>query len=239
MDIVVPTILTASREDLEAKLLRLTGLVSAVQIDVVDGRFAKPATWPYAQRIDEEHLTKETGWLHDFGAFQYEIDLMVEHPEETVGLWIAAGASRIVVHIESVQNLPHLIDELKRKYGYEKGFAPDLLSFGLALNIDTDTSTIEPYLALVDYVQFMGIQTIGKQGQPFDARVLRKIETFHKTHPEILTQIDGGASLKTAPALLDAGIDRLIVGSDLWEETDLASELDRFAAIAEEHGRYS
>lgn len=238
MDIVVPTILTASREDLEAKLVRLTGLVSLVQIDVVDGRFAGPATWPYAQKESDEYFRREAGWLHDFGDFQYEIDLMVEHPEETAGLWIAAGASRLVIHIESVQDFPHLIESLKRKFGYEKGFMPDLLSFGLAINIDTHTDTIEPHLDLIDYVQFMGIKTIGKQGQPFDTRVLTKIEAFHKAHPNTPTQIDGGASLKTAPALLDAGVDRLVVGSDLWEESDLAAELDRFAVIAEEHGTY-
>lgn len=239
MNIVVPTILTASREDLENKLQRLEGLVESVQIDVVDGRFAGPATWPYASSKDLEGLSDQEGWLRELGDFKYEIDLMVENPEETAGLWIAAGATRIVVHIESTKYLPRLIGELKSKYGYEKGFAPDLLSFGLALNIDTDTSAIEPYLETADYVQFMGIATIGKQGQPFDTRVVDKIASFRRAHPGVLVQIDGGASLKTAPALLGAGVDRLIVGSDLWEETDLAAELTRFQQLSEEHGRYA
>ncbi len=238
MSIVVPSILTDTRKDVEEKLGRLKGLVSSVQIDVVDGMFAGPATWPYAQH-EEEHLMQGMLQLRDFGDFHYEVDLMVERPEETVGLWIAAGATRIVVHIESTKNIQQIITELQLKYGYEKGFASDLLSFGLALSIDTPTQTIESYLDEVDYVQFMGIKTIGKQGQPFDERVLEKIKTFRKTHPEILVQIDGGASLKTAAALLDAGVGRLVVGSDLWGEADLAAELERFATIAEEHGRYN
>ncbi len=163
---------------------------------------------------------------------------MVETPEESAGFWIAAGATRIVIHVESTRYLPQLIEELQKKYGYERGFAPDLLSFGLAINIATDTALLEPYLSFADYVQFMGISTIGKQGQPFDERVLRKIETFRRQHPDVLLQIDGGASLRTAPALLSAGIDRLIVGSDLWEEEDVEAELGRFARIIEEHGTY-
>ena len=137
MDTLIPSVLTASREDLEEKLLRLKGLVSTVQIDVVDGMFAKPPTWPYVREEGNEYLIEEINRLRSFGDFHFEIDLMVEHPEEIVGLWIAAGATRIVVHIASVRDFPRLLDELKRDDGYEKGFAPDLLSLGLALTIDT------------------------------------------------------------------------------------------------------
>lgn len=238
MDTLIPSVLTASREDLEEKLLRLKGLVSTVQIDVVDGMFAKPPTWPYVREEGNEYLIEEINRLRSFGDFHFEIDLMVEHPEEIVGLWIAAGATRIVVHIESVRDFPRLLDELKRDYGYEKGFAPDLLSLGLALTIDTPSSVLEPYLSDVDYVQFMGIQTIGRQGQLFDERVVDKIRTFHKTHPEIPIQIDGGVSVSTAPALLDAGASRLVIGSGLWNADDLAGRLSEFSTLAEEHGRY-
>jgi len=238
MAIVVPTILTASRADLEAKLKRVENRVDTVQIDVVDGRFAGPPTWPYAHKDDLAGFTHD-GWLRDLGHFKYEIDLMVENPEESAGFWIAAGATRLVVHIESTRYLPRLVDELKDKYGYEKGFAPDLLSFGLALNIDTDTSAIEPYLATTDFVQFMGIKTIGRQGQPFDRRVIEKLRSFKKAHPEMELQVDGGITLESAPALLAAGVGRLVVGHDLWEEEDIDAELARYERVIEEHGRYA
>lgn len=238
MDVVVPTILTTSEDDLRRKLGRVKGLVETVQIDVVDGRFAGPSTWPYTKG-SLTTLASETGWLTGFGDFRYEIDLMVEAPEESAGFWIAAGASRIVIHVEAARHLPKFVEELKSKYGYEKGFAPDLLSFGLALNIDTDTSAIAPFLDSVDYIQFMGINTIGRQGQPFDPRVLPKIRAFKKAYPGILIQVDGGASLRTAPELLSAGVNRLVVGSDLWEEEDIEAKLSRFARVVEEHGAYA
>jgi ribulose-phosphate 3-epimerase len=239
MSIVVPTILTPSRVDLEEKLKRLEGLVDTVQIDVVDGRFATPPTWPYANTADLAGLQSEGGWLREFGHFKYEIDLMTQTPEESAGFWIAAGATRIVVHIESTRALAKLIEKLSHNYGYEKGFAPDLLSFGLALNIDTDTRALEPYVDAVDYVQFMGIKTIGKQGQPFDRRVVGKLREFKKAHPDIKTQIDGGVTRESAPALLSAGVDRLVVGHALWEAKDIAAELSYYSRLCEEYGRYA
>jgi ribulose-phosphate 3-epimerase len=238
MDTVVPTILTASRRDLEEKLGRLAGRVRTVQIDVVDGRFAGPPTWPYAKDHPLAGLSGD-GWLRTFGDFIYEIDLMVESPEESAGYWIAAGASRIVVHIESTRYLPRLLNELRDKYGHEPGFAPDLLSFGLALNIDTDTSVLDPFLSSVDFIQFMGIARIGVQGQPFDERVIGKLRRFHKAHPEVPTQVDGGVTRATAPALAGAGADRLIVGHDLWEAPDLEGELRYLSRIIEEHGAFA
>lgn len=238
MHIVIPTILTATQDDLRTKLARITGLVDTVQIDVVDGRFAGPATWPYAHKDDLKGFSLEEGWLREMGNFKYEIDLMVQNPEESAGFWIAAGATRITVHIESTRYLSRLIRELREKYGYEKGFAPDLLSFGIALNIDTDTSAIEPYLSDVDYVQFMGIGRIGKQGQPFDPRVIAKLKSFKKAHPELTLQVDGGASLITAPELLSAGASRLVVGSDLWKAENVGERLASFDRLAQVHGTY-
>lgn len=238
MDIVVPAILPASAEELSGRLSRLPAGVRSVQIDVVDGIFAEPPTWPYASRQARETLAQEAGWLRDLGDFAYEIDLMVERPEETAGLWVAAGASRLVLHIESVHDVPGLMRQLAREYGYEKGFAPDLLSVGLALNPDTDTAALLPHLDSVDFVQFMGIKSIGRQGQPFDPGVVDKIRAFHKAHPDVPVQVDGGVSLESAPRLLSAGASRLVVGSALWKTGDSAAELARFARIAEEQGIY-
>lgn len=236
MGIIVPSILTASKADLEQKLTQLRGLVDTVQIDVVDGRFASPATWPYSEGSEE--LAATEGGLHALGDFRYEVDLMTLAPEVVAGAWIAAGASRVVVHMESVKDLPVLIETLERNYGYDKDFSTDLLSIGLALNIDTDTAVLEPYLSKVAYVQFMGISHIGRQGEPFDERVLEKIRAFHKAHPDIVLQVDGGATYESAPALLSAGVDRLVVGHGLWEAENLAAELARLEELGLHYGTY-
>ena len=237
MSIVTPAVLPSSRDALEAALARLDGHVSAVQIDVVDGRFAAPASWPYAEPADPR-VFAAGGELPYLGHFTFEIDLMTESPETSAGAWVEAGAARIVVHIESARNLDRLLAEFARRYGHEKGFAPDLIALGLALNIDTDTAAIEPYLASVDFVQFMGIARIGVQGQPFDDRVLRKIELFKRAHPDMPIQVDGGVTEESAPRLLALGVDRLVVGHSIIGASDIPAQLHRFDALAEEYGRY-
>lgn len=229
-----------SKEDLIQKLDALQGRVSDVQIDIVDGKFAGPASWPCVPGTEDATLfVARHELLPHAGSLTIEVDLMVEEPEKTVGMWVALGARRITIHAESVIDLPRLLRSLQRTYGHDKGFAPELLSIGLALNIDSELARIEPHLSMVDYVQFMGIDSIGKQGQPFDERVLRKIAIFRKRHTDIPLQVDGGVSLATAPKLLAAGVSRLVAGSSIWKSPDIGKEIEAYNSILESYGRYT
>ncbi len=240
MGVIVPAILPISEADIYEKLGQLTGVTDRVQLDVVDGRFSEPSTWPYTDTWEVFEKDVRAGkTLPHLGEFQFEIDLMVAHPEAVIDTWIAAGANRITIHAESTSRLSQTLTEVKKSHGHDKDFAPDLLSLGLALNVESELALIEPYLPLIDYVQFMGIAHIGRQGEPFDPRVLRKIATFRKAHPKLSLQVDGGVSLKTAPDLLNAGVNRLIVGSDLWKASNVAEEFIKLEGLAEQHGWYT
>ncbi len=235
MATIVPAILPHSERDLKDKLARLVGIAEEVQIDIVDGVFAGPATWPYEQGSEK---FAEESMLPHLDDFRIEVDLMVRDPEQVTGTWIAAGATRILAHQESTTYLPRLITDLKVKYGHEKGFAPSLLSFGLAINVDTDIAELESYLPDIDYVQFMGIKSIGKQGEPFAHEVLQKISSFRHRHPDTPIQVDGAVNFESAPLLLAAGVSRLIVGSALWRAPDLKDAYERLSALNEMHGLY-
>ena len=232
MSIIIPAVLPKSREDLESSLSRLALIerVETVQIDVVDGHFARPATWPYAGSALWELPRSER--------FRFDLDLMVTDPGEAVDQWVALGATRVTLHAESVTNLPHLVASFEKKYGHEAGFTPALLSLGLAFGIETDLAAIEPYVQKVDYIQFMGIAHIGRQGEPFDRRVLLKIRSFRARHPNIVIQVDGGVSLHTASDLFAAGADRLIVGSALMKADNIEAEITKFEALGEKYGMY-
>lgn len=239
MGVIVPAVLVPSKAELEQTLAKLVGLVDTVQIDIVDGKFIGPPTWPYASGGEEFAQMVANDDMLPYGEhFRYEMDLMVSDPEQVSGIWVTAGATRILAHVESTNYLPRLITDLQVKYGHEKGFALDLLSFGLALNIDTDNAVLEAFIDNIDYVQFMGIATIGKQGQPFDPRVIQKIQAFKKRHPDMPVQVDGGVSLATAPALLSAGVDRLCVGSALVKKPDIKAELEKFNELVQRYGTH-
>ncbi|MBU1292518.1 hypothetical protein KJ819_00435 [Patescibacteria group bacterium] len=237
MAIIIPAIIPTSKEHLEESLLKLKGLCSEVQVDVVDGTFASPLSWPYGTK-DLTAMHDEGEMLPGCGEFSFEIDLMSADPETDTGPWITVGATRVTVHAESTPYLNRFFKNIRGEYGHDKDFVSDLLSIGLAVGIETDTALLEPYLEDVEYVQFMGIRSIGKQGQGFDSRVLPKIRAFKKKYPNIPIQVDGGVSLTTAPGLLEAGASRLVVGSALWNSADLKEELEKFISLTERHGIY-
>ena len=239
MSIIVPAILPSSKRDLVQKLDALADLVDQVQIDIVDGTFASPPTWPYDTGPDElAHMLAAQDMIPHSGQCKVEVDLMVKHPERSVGAWIELGASRVTIHATSSTHLQSLLNEFKTVYGHDKEFSDGLLSIGIAIPSDVDPETLAPYLGQIDYVQFMGIKRVGRQGEPFDTGVLRSIATFRKRHPDTPVQVDGGVSLLTAPKLLELGVSRLVVGSALWKAPNLSEALSAFEEITQERGIY-
>jgi ribulose-phosphate 3-epimerase len=232
MSIVVPAVLTPSLEDLKEKIGRFARIpsISRVQIDVVDGRFATPASWPYTAPQEMRDMIAHGEMLPNLDRIEYEMDLMCDDAEQMAGAWLSLGASRLTFHAESVTDISRLLSSVCRRYG------DGVLTFGLALNIASDLSLIEPYLPQINYVQFMGIATIGRQGQPFDRRVLEKVRSFRSRHPEIPVQIDGGVSLETAKDLLALGVSNLIAGSAILRAADPIAEVGKFEALATPFG---
>lgn len=234
MSIVIPAIIPQSALDLEDKLARLAEVpsVTAVQIDAVDGRFATPACWPYRVPAELTAL-RRAGWvLPEQGRFLYDADLMTAVPEHAVDLWSELGASRLTIHAESAHALPRTLAAIRARHGYAPSFAPGLFSLGLAISAATDLALVVPYLPQVDYVQCMGVATLGKQGQPFDRRVIEKVRALRRIDAAIIIQVDGGVTLETAPALLAAGANRLVVGHDIWLSHSIAREIAKFDALA-------
>jgi ribulose-phosphate 3-epimerase len=213
--LVIPAVLPSSRIEFEEKLALLTQIphVSRVQIDVVDGKFAEPASWPAS--ADMRQMITSSTFLPQLDHIAYEIDLMCFDAEKAVGDWLALGASRFTLHAESTPDLPNLLASVKRQYGGGNSFISRLVSLGLALDITSNLALIEESLEEVEYVQFMGIEQIGRQGEPFDERVYAQIQDFHARHPEIPMQVDGGVSLANAKTLLALGVSNLVVGSGI------------------------
>jgi ribulose-phosphate 3-epimerase len=231
---IVPAILATTLEEIAQKILRAKDITTHVQVDIVDGSFASPPTWPYAQ-----NLMTQTSVLPPFlqaESMNIELDLMVDDPERSLSTWMNMGARRIVFHLESTLHMKDILETLRTEYGYEKGFMSSSLSIGIAVNIETRLELLEPYLDSIDFVQFMGIKRIGVQGQPFANEVLSKIELFRRKHPEMPVQVDGAVSLETAPALLRLGVQRLVVGSVLFSSSDIEQTYTQFTALALQNG---
>ncbi len=241
MGLVVPSVIPSSERELKEKLELFSRIssVSRVQIDVVDGRFTSPASWPYTASAEFRGMAKRGEMLPHLGRLEYEIDLMCLDAEQAVGTWLALGASRLTFHAESATDLPRLLASVRKRYG-AGGFTP-LISFGLALNISSDLALIEPCLGLpgqgeIEYVQFMCIARIGQQGQPFDQRVFEKVRAFRLRHPKIPIQADGGISLENAKKLVVLGVSNLVIGSGILRASNPAGAVAEFEALQSPYG---
>ncbi|MDE2188100.1 MAG: hypothetical protein KGJ35_00020 [Patescibacteria group bacterium] len=220
---IIPAILPRDFADLSAHLECVKGLVPLVQIDICDGQFTPTASWPYKKHdLNFEAITKEDRGLPFWEDIEYEFDLMVNKPEDVVLDYVSAGASRIVLHTESKGDINVAIEKLLGK-----------VDIGLALNIDTPLDILERYKdkiadCTIKYIQLMGIDNVGFQGQAFDDKVVSRIKEVKKKYFELAIQIDGGVNLETAPLLRDVGADRLIVGSAIFESDNVAEAIREF-----------
>jgi ribulose-phosphate 3-epimerase len=226
---IIPAVMPTDTTDLQSKLAQVVGHAPVVQVDIMDGKFVKDVSWPYTE--DEEYfqgILSEDAGLPYWDQFDFEVDLMVVRPEEVINDWITAGVRRIVVHQESTDNLEKILADFRERF--PKSEQPDVFDceVGIAQNVDTPTEEVFPFLDQVDFVQFMGIATIGEQGNPFDERVLDKIRALREHNPKIIISIDGGVSLETAPELIAAGANRLVVGSAIFKSEDITATIKEF-----------
>ena len=227
---IVPAILPASQEEFEREIALLThlSLVRRIQIDVVDGHFATPASWPATAPHELASRVAKGDRLPALDRIAYEIDLMCLNPERAAEAWVALGASRLTFHIESVTDPVRLLTNVHAHFG-SAGITSDLITIGLALNIETDTAFLESVVNNIAYLQLMGIARIGRQGQPFDRRVVNKVVACRAKYPDLPIQIDGGVSVETAQELLSAGVTDLVVGSRITGAANPDSEFRKFA----------
>ncbi len=217
---IIPAVLPTSFEEIQKKSALVAGHVPFIQLDVCDGHFVPSRSWPYTStEPHRDHFFKkilhQSEGLPSWKELNYEIDIMVAEPTpELLDDWIAAGASRLVVHLESVSArgfealVSHLVNRLD---------ATPFLEFGVALALETPLDAVTAYLEDIDVVQFMGIERVGYQGQEFAGeRVLDRVRSFHGAHPEMPISVDGGVTVKNAQALVEAGASRLIIGSAIF-----------------------
>lgn len=186
---IIPAVLPKSLGELEEGLQKLRGLTTFVQVDLVG------SNWLAGQES-----------LPFWDEFDFEADIMLTNPMQEVQACVDAGASRIVVHASA----PTARDAVELLQPYRTGDYP--VAIGVALSSTDEPTALMPFDAKYDYVQVMGIAHIGKQGEPFDERVLTTVAALRAAHPELTIQVDGAAA--THPReLVEAGASRLIVGS--------------------------
>lgn len=233
---IIPAIMPDSYDDLSQKASLVLGAVPLAQIDVMDGVFVKSKSWPYrtAGEIAEPHflaMSQQDETLPHFDELDYEIDLMISEPEKHIDEWLPLGASRLIFHIESIKDMKLFFAHDIWKPGARDIGGQKVIEVGLAINPATPREVLLPYMEKIDFVQCMGIQKIGYQGEPFDERVLDHLNALRVQYPNLPLSVDGGVSFETAPLLKAAGATRLVSGSAIFGSEDIGEAVEEFKQV--------
>ncbi|MFA6459405.1 MAG: hypothetical protein WCV79_03365 [Candidatus Paceibacterota bacterium] len=220
---IIPAILPKNFEEIVDKTSSVKGVVKCVQVDICDGQFVTSRTWPYDQRDNVfDRIISENEGLPFWQELDYEFDLMINFRKpEDIEDWIKIGASRIVLHAESKGDLGGMINIIR-----------DQAEVGIALNIETELNVIEVYQGNISFVQLMGIDHIGAQGQNFDPRVLERAREVRAKYPHLGLSIDGGVSIENAAELKAAGVTKLVVGSGIYGADDIVGAIKTLQEVS-------
>jgi len=223
---IIPAILPKNFKEIEEKIELLNGLTRNVQVDICDGKFVPTITWPYwkSEIKTEENfdaILKEEKGMPEWESFDYEFDLMISEPNaDDARKWLSAGAEKIILHIESSSDLDPVI-----------GVLHGLVQIGIAINTTTDISKLNKYVDRIQYIQIMGIRKAGFQRQKFEMATIDKVKEVKKAFPNLPVQIDGGVTLETASLLREAGADRVVSGSAIFDSVDIVDTLEQFKRV--------
>ena len=231
---IIPAILPKSYAELEEKLDLAATHAPVVQIDVCDGSYVPTRTWPYLKgdgndAIFDEIVSQEKAFPR-WEDMDFEFDLMAKGAYEKIPDFISAGASRIIVHFHSADRKE--LDNVIKDYGkHSEELGPFDVELGIALMPADSPESIKDIVSQIHFVQVMGIEKIGYQGERMTPRAIELVRGLRKAYPDLAISVDGGVNFETAPKLIEAGADSLVVGSALFNEVDFVGTLERFKAL--------
>ena len=183
--------------------------VDMLHIDVMDGNFVPNIT--LGQPIVKE-IRKNTKLFLD-------VHLMIKNPDRHIDSFIEAGADLINVHVEECRHLDRTLDYIKQ-HG---------IKAAVALAPATPLCFVENVFKYLDMILIMTVNP-GFGGQQFIGEMVYKIQklrvmidnyqNYSGNRKNIDIEVDGGINLETAPKVVAAGANVLVLGTAIYKASN-------------------
>lgn len=208
MSIVIPAILTNSKQDFRAYLNSIQSVAQTIQIDVMDGEF-----------VPSKSLMPREFFYEEFGNLQVEIHIMANfnNTRDIIeSLKSFKACTRIIVHQEICENL----EQLRQLVNLIKSINKEV---AIALNPDTDIRDIGKVVKKIEGVQFMGVNP-GFYGADLQTKVYDKVLEFKNRYTMYEGDIawDGAVNMDNIKTIQELGVNRIAVGSAIFKSDNPA-----------------
>ena len=228
---ITPAILEKNFNEIKNKLAALRERAKCVQIDFCDGIFTKSQTWPFASGgFDDADFLKimdEEEGLPYWQEFDFEFDLMVANAVENFDMYMKLGPKRMIFHLSAQKN----IEEFEHFLESMDMYIRDNVEIGIAFKLSDDLAIVSRLSNKVDFLHCMGSDNLGHQGETFSEKALENIKFLKRNLPGVVISVDIGVNLQNAETILNAGADRLTVGSSIWKSPDPIDALETFQSL--------
>jgi len=197
---IIPAINCLDFETAQKRVSEAEKFSDWIHIDVADGKFAPDitdATWGNQEEL-KQIKTKNPN-------VKFEVHLMVENPDEVFESWLDAGAKRIIIHAEVVQE-PRYIQSVCGNRGAE---------LMLSVLPETPIDVLLLYRNSFFYFQVLDVKP-GFSGQRINNDVFSRVKFLRQKSPRARIEVDGGVNLETASLLKEAGADVLVSASCIF-----------------------